>query len=203
MAFRLPVQRTTCGETRGSWVLVSSTMFQSLTCPTTSQLAVPQGYVVAARPMMRPASSIDEAAAYGAHVVLVDGLINDAGRIVRENARRRWAGSTSRPSASPTAPRARRRWAELAEQLGWTLPDVDHLPDRRRHRHRRHVEGVRRAGGAGLDRPERPRMVSVQAEGCAPIVRAFEAGALRVRGLGKRPRRSRPACACRRRSATT
>ena len=37
---------------------------------------------------------------------------------------------------------------ELAEQLGWTPARRDHLPDRRRHRHRRHVEGVRRAGGA-------------------------------------------------------
>ena len=50
-----------------------------------------------------------ECAMYGAHLYLVDGLINDCGRIVRERAAAA-AGSTSRPCASPTARRARRRW---------------------------------------------------------------------------------------------
>ena len=54
----------------------------------------------------------------------------------------------------------------------------DPLPHRRRHRPDRHVEGVRRAEGAGLAaRPiTLPRFISCQAEGCAPIVRAFEKG---------------------------
>jgi threonine synthase len=66
---------------------------------------------------------------------------------------------------------------ELAEQMGWSLPDVVLYPT---------------GGGTGLvgmwkafDEmealgwigPERPRMVTVQSEGCAPVVRAFEAGA--------------------------
>ena len=41
---------------------------------------------------------------------------------------------------------------ELAEQFGWELPDVDFLPDRRRHRADRHVEGLRRAGSRRTDR---------------------------------------------------
>ena len=46
---------------------------------------------------------------------------------------------------------------ELAEQFRWDLPDADPLPDRRRRRPDRHVEGLRGDGGAGLDRPSAPR----------------------------------------------
>ena len=55
---------------------------------------------------------------------------------------------------------------------------LDHLPYRRRHRHHRDVEGVRQTRRTRLvSSPNRPRMVSVQAAGCAPIVRAFMTGA--------------------------
>ena len=80
------------------------------------------------------------------------------------------------PSKSPIAWRGKRLGYELAEQLGWTLPDVIIYPT---------------GGGTGLigiwkafDEleklgwigPERPRMVTVQAEGCAPMVKAFHEG---------------------------
>ena len=72
---------------------------------------------------------------------------------------------------------------EIAEALGWTLPDVILYPT---------------GGGTGLigmgkafDEmealgwigPKRPRLVSVQAEGCAPIARAFAVGAIRGRAI--------------------
>ena len=60
------------------------------------------------------------------------------------------------------------------------VPRLDHLPDRRRHRDGRHVEGLRGDGAHRLEGAgTRPKMVSVQAENCAPIVRAFEQGAER------------------------
>ena len=91
---------------------------------------------------------------------------------------------------------------ELAEQLGWQLPDVIFYPT---------------GGGTGLIGmwkafaeleaigwigPKRPRMVAVQAAGCAPIVKAWEeASSTRRAGRTRTP--SRPASGCRRRSATS
>ena len=92
---------------------------------------------------------------------------------------------------------------ELAEQLGWTLPDVIFYPT---------------GGGTGLIGmwkafaeleaigcigPERPRMVAVQATGCAPIVRAWQEGAEHATALAGRADRTPRASACRRRSATS
>jgi threonine synthase len=66
---------------------------------------------------------------------------------------------------------------ELAEQIDWQWPDWIVYPTRRRNRHGRHVESVRRNRADRLGRqPAAPRMVSVQAENCAPIVRAFQPG---------------------------
>ena len=65
---------------------------------------------------------------------------------------------------------------EIAEQLGWTLPDVDHLSDRRRHRLSACGRRSTRCSSWAGSSEKRPRMISVQAAGCAPIVRAFESG---------------------------
>jgi threonine synthase len=123
----------------------------------------PRGYVV-------------EAEALGAEVTLVDGYITDAGKRLRAEAAPDWFDvSTLR---EPYRVEGKKTMGyELAEQLGWTLPDVVVYPT---------------GGGTGLvgmwkafdeleelgwiPRGRRPRMVSVQAEGCAPIPRAFEAG---------------------------
>jgi threonine synthase len=117
-----------------------------------------------------------ECEAYGAHVTLVDGLIDDCGRIVaqRKDAEGWFDVSTLK---EPYRVEGKKTMGyEIAEQLGWTLPDVVIYPT---------------GGGTGLigmwkawdemERlgwagPARPRMVVVQAEGCAPIPRAFEAG---------------------------
>jgi len=113
----------------------------------------------------------------GADVNLVDGLINDCGVKVREGvAKYGWFDvSTLR---EPYRIEGKKTMGyEVAEQLGWTLPDVIIYPT---------------GGGTGLvgmwkafDEMEqmgligsaRPRMVSVQSAGCAPIVRAYEQGA--------------------------
>ncbi len=121
--------------------------------------------------------SIVECRQYGADVVLVDGFINDCGRIIGENKEREGWFEVS-TLKEPYRVEGKKTMAyELAEQLDWTLPDVVLYPT---------------GGGTGLigmwkafDEMEalgwidsrRPRMVSVQAEGCAPIVEAFQAGA--------------------------
>jgi threonine synthase len=117
-----------------------------------------------------------ECEAYGAHVTLVDGLIDDCGRIVaqRKDAEGWFDVSTLK---EPYRVEGKKTMGyELAEDFGWTLPDVVVYPT---------------GGGTGLigmwkafDEMERlgwigsprPRMVSVQAEGCAPIPTAFAAG---------------------------
>jgi threonine synthase len=65
---------------------------------------------------------------------------------------------------------------ELAEQRGWLLPDVIVYPTGGGTGLVGMWKGFEELEAIGLIGPDRPRMVSVQAEGCAPIVRAFEAG---------------------------
>lgn len=112
----------------------------------------------------------------GAQVYLVRGLISDAGRIVRENrdARGWWDVSTLK---EPYRAEGKKTMGyELAEQLGWTLPDVIVYPTGGGTG----IVGMWKAFDEmeqmGLIGSKRPRMVTVQAEGCAPIVRAFEHG---------------------------
>ncbi len=124
---------------------------------------------------------VDECRLYGANVTLVDGLITDAGRMAAEK-----GGPLGWYDVStlkePYRIEGKKTMAyELAEQLGWEWPDWIVYPT---------------GGGTGMvgmwkafDEIERigwvrsgrrPRMVSVQAAGCAPIVRAFQAHAERA-----------------------
>ena len=114
---------------------------------------------------------------YGAEVTLVDGLITDAGRVALERGRPLgWYDVST--LKEPYRVEGKKTMAfELAEQLEWRWPDWIVYPT---------------GGGTGLigmwkafeeiesigwvPRGRRPRMVSVQAEGCAPIVRAFDRG---------------------------
>lgn len=127
-------------------------------------------------PRDTPRANIVECAQLGAHVTLVDGLITDCGAEVsrRKDAEGWFDVSTLK---EPYRVEGKKTLGyELAEFFGWTLPDVVIYPT---------------GGGTGLigmwkafDEmeelgwigSERPRMVTVQAEGCAPIVRAFENG---------------------------
>jgi threonine synthase len=128
-------------------------------------------------PRDTPRANIVECEQTGAHVTLIDGLITDCGA---EVARRKDAEGWFDVSTLKEPYRVEGKKTlgyELAEQLGWRLPDVIVYPT---------------GGGTGLvgmwkafDEMEsmgwigsdRPRMVTVQAAGCAPIVRAFESGA--------------------------
>jgi len=120
---------------------------------------------------------VDECRLYGAHVTLVDGLITDAGRMAAEKGKALGWYDVSTLKEPYRVEGKKTMGYELGEQLDWTLPDWIVYPT---------------GGGTGLvgmwkafDEMEaigwvgskRPRMVSVQAEGCAPIVRAFEQGA--------------------------
>ena len=114
----------------------------------------------------------------GATTILVNGLINDCGRIVREGAERLGWFDLSTLKEPYRLEGKKTMGLELAEQFDWKLPDVILYPT---------------GGGTGLvgmwkafaelqalgwlESSTLPRMVSVQSSGCAPIVRAFEAGA--------------------------
>ena len=128
-------------------------------------------------PRDTPRAFVEECAAYGAHVELVDGLIHDCGRAVREQAAARGWFDVSTLKEPYRLEGKKTLGYELAEQLGWRLPDVIVYPT---------------GGGTGLVGmwkafaelqrlgwidARRPRMVCVQSDGCAPIVRAFHAGA--------------------------
>lgn len=121
---------------------------------------------------------IDECRLYGANVTLVDGLITDAGRVATETAKGRGWYEVSTFREAGRAEGKKTMAYELAEQLNWTLPDWIIYPT---------------GGGTGivgmwkafaemeaigwLAAGRRPKMVSVQTEGCAPIIRAFDSGA--------------------------
>lgn len=127
-------------------------------------------------PSDTPAANRIECVEMGAHVTLIDGLITDCGA---EVARRKEAEGWFDVSTLKEPYRIEGKKTmgyELAEQMGWELPDVILYPT---------------GGGTGLvgmwkafDEMERmgwigskrPRMITVQAAGCAPIVRAFEQG---------------------------
>ncbi len=119
-----------------------------------------------------------EAHLCGAHVYLVNGLINDCGRIVRDGVERMGWFDMSTLKEPYRLEGKKTMGLELVEQLGWRLPDVILYPT---------------GGGTGLigmwkafqelrelgwlRSAKMPKLVSCQSDGCAPIVRAFDAGA--------------------------
>ena len=117
-----------------------------------------------------------ECTAYGAHVYLVDGLINDAGKIVRENSAARGWFDVSTLKEPYRQEGKKTMGYEIAEQLGWTLPDAIIYPTGGGTG----IVGMWKAfaemEAMGLIGPQRPQMIAVQSDGCAPIVNAFRAG---------------------------
>ncbi len=127
-------------------------------------------------PRDTPRANIIECEQMGAHVTLIDGLITDCGaEVAKRKAAEGWFDVST--LKEPYRVEGKKTLGyELAEQLNWTLPDVVLYPT---------------GGGTGLigmwkafDEmkqlgwigSKRPRMFTVQAEGCQPIVRAFQAG---------------------------
>ena len=117
-----------------------------------------------------------ECIAYGATLTLVDGFINDAGRVSAEAAAERGLFDISTLKEPYRAEGKKTMGYEIAEQLGWSLPDVIVYPTGGGTGivgMWKAFDEMERMGWIGSDRP---RMVVVQAEGCAPLVKAFEAG---------------------------
>ena len=129
-------------------------------------------------PKDTPLANIEESRMAGAEVVLVDGLISEAAGMAGEKARAEGWFDLSTFKEPYRVEGKKTMGYELAESLDWTLPDVIIYPA---------------GGGTGLvgmwkafaelaelgwlQNTKKPRMVAVQAEGCAPIVKAFQAGA--------------------------
>ena len=151
-------------------------------------------------PVDAPVITRAECAAAGAELYLVDGLIGDAGKLVAAALPGRAGYQDVSTLKEPYRLEGKKTMGlEIAEQLGWRLPDVIVYPT---------GGGVgiigiykallelRRLGWVSSDLP---RLVAVQATGCAPIVKAFAAGARRAsRGPTQGPWLS--ASPCRRRS---
>ena len=117
-----------------------------------------------------------ECRALGARVTLVDGLINDCGARVREGAAAHGWFDVSTLKEPYRLEGKKTMGYELAEQLGWRLPDVIIYPTGGGTGLVGMWKAFDELEQMGLIGAERPRMVGVQAEGCAPIVRAFAAG---------------------------
>lgn len=128
-----------------------------------------------------PQSNFLECKAYGANVTLVDGLISDCGKIVAERGPSEGWFDVSTLKEPYRIEGKKTMGYEVAEQLGWELPDAIFYPT---------------GGGVGLigmwkafDEMEklgwigsrRPKMIAVQAAGCQPVVRAFEENETRSR----------------------
>jgi len=127
-------------------------------------------------PMDVPLPFVAECRALGAEVTLVEGLITDCGKRAAQEGRERGWYDVSTLKEPYRLEGKKTMGYELAEQFGWTLPDVVIYPT---------------GGGTGLigmwkafDEMEhlgwigakRPRMVTVQSEGCAPMIKAFHEG---------------------------
>ncbi len=117
-----------------------------------------------------------ECATYGATVILVDGLINDAGKVGKMAADTFGWFDVSTLKEPYRAEGKKTMGLELAEQLGWRLPDAIVYPTGGGTG----IVGMWKAfaelEAMGLIGSKRPKMIVVQAEGCAPIVKAFDAG---------------------------
>jgi threonine synthase len=123
-----------------------------------------------------PEVNVSEIALQGAAVYRVNGLIDDCGKIVAEGKQKVGWFDTSTLKEPYRIEGKKTMGLELAEQLGWRVPDVIFYPT---------------GGGTGLIGmwkafaeleaigfigSQRPRMVAVQAAGCAPMVRAYDKG---------------------------
>jgi threonine synthase len=125
-------------------------------------------------PVAAPQICKDECAALGASLLLVDGLIDDAGKIVGRLAQQSDWFDASTLKEPYRIEGKKTIGLELAEQLGWELPDVIVYPAGGGVGLIGIHKGLRELQQLGLVDGELPRMVVVQAAGCAPLVRAWE-----------------------------
>jgi threonine synthase len=127
-----------------------------------------------------PEAFVLEVRAFGAEVKLVPGTISDAGRAIAEWAPspRWWNVATFK---EPFRLEGKKTLGyEIAEQLAWNPPDVILYPTGGGTGLVGMVRAFRELGELGWTDGRVPRLVAVQVSGCAPVVRAFEAGAPRT-----------------------
>ncbi len=128
-------------------------------------------------PSDTPIANIREAEVFGAQVNLVDGLITDCGRIVAERKEREGWFDVSTLKEPYRIEGKKTMGYELAEQFGWELPDVVLYPTGGGTGMIGMWKAFREMEALGWIGAKRPRMVTVQSSGCAPIVRAFQSHA--------------------------
>jgi len=127
-------------------------------------------------PADAPAANLVEVTVAGATLLLLDGLISDCGRLAELIARELGALNLSTLREPYRVEGKKTMGFELAEDFGWDLPDAVVYPTGGGTGLVGMWKAFEELEGMGLIGSRRPRLVSVQAEGCAPIVRAFEAG---------------------------
>ena len=103
-------------------------------------------------PSDTPRPILEEMAAFGADVELLDGLISDCGKVVRKGVEQYGWFDLSTLKEPYRVEGKKTTGYELHEQLGGATSRLDRLPYRRWHRSDRDVEGLRRNGASGLDR---------------------------------------------------
>jgi threonine synthase len=123
---------------------------------------------------------LDECRLYDAKVTLVDGLITDAGRLAAEQAKIHDWYDVSTLKEPYRAEGKKTMGYEVAEQLGWTLPDWIIYPTGGGTGMVGMWKAFEEMEALGWIDGKRPKMVTVQPTGCAPIVRAFEEGTERA-----------------------
>jgi threonine synthase len=127
-------------------------------------------------PAETPDINVRETAAYGAEVIVADGQIDECGRIVGEGAAAgKWFDCST--LKEPYRLEGKKVMGlELAEQFGWELPDAIFYPTGGGTGLIGMWKGFDELEKIGLIGSKRPRMIAVQAAGCAPMVRAWENG---------------------------
>ena len=128
-------------------------------------------------PQDTPAFNKETCQLAGANVTLIDGLINDAGRIVAERKAREGWFDVSTLKEPYRVEGKKTMGFELAEQFGWELPDVIIYPTGGGTGIVGMWKGFAELEAIGWIGKKRPRFISVQSTGCAPIVKAWEEGA--------------------------
>ena len=123
-----------------------------------------------------PEINISEIALQGADVWRVNGLIDDCGKLVADGKETAGWFDVSTLKEPYRIEGKKTMGLELALQLGWELPDVILYPTGGGTGLIGMWKAFAELATIGLISPKRPRMVAVQAAGCAPMVRAFEQG---------------------------
>ena len=127
-------------------------------------------------PAETPEINVTETAAYGAKVYVADGQIDECGALIGKGAAAGLWFDCSTLKEPYRLEGKKVMGFELVEQLGWQMPDVIFYPTGGGTGLIGMWKAFAEMEAVGLIGPERPRMIAVQAEGCAPMVRAFEAG---------------------------